>query len=445
MVGRDVLFWTIDRALECSPGDQTEVVVRASDSYLTRYTRNYIHQNVGERNSSLTVRVVMGRRIGQASANSLSDQAVRETVAAAARIASLQQSNEEFKSLPGPAPVRSVRAWDDSVAECPAPKRASAVKKIIDLARDAGAEAAGALSTAALETAVGNSLGVRVYHPGTVAHLTVVMALGEGQSTGYAAQTSYTLSEIDPLAAASEALDRCLRGQNATPLDAGAYEVILEPYAVATLIGFLSRMAFSARAVQEGRSPLSGKLGRRVMSEKITLVDDGLDPAGLPVPFDSEGVPKRRLELVSNGVAAGVAYDSQSAGREDRESTGHATRGGRGPAPSNVFCLPGAETVDDMVSSTRRGLIVTRFHYVNPVHALRTIVTGMTRDGTFLIEDGRVKGPVNNLRFTQSILEALSSVTAVGAQRKLIGAMGGAILTPALKLGQFNFTGVTEF
>ncbi len=163
------------------------------------------------------------------------------------------------------------------------------------------------------------------------------------------------------------------------------------------------------------------------------------------VPFDSEGVPKRRLELVSNGVAAGVAYDSQSAGREDRESTGHATRGGRGPAPSNVFCLPGAETVDDMVSSTRRGLIVTRFHYVNPVHALRTIVTGMTRDGTFLIEDGRVKGPVNNLRFTQSILEALSSVTAVGAQRKLIGAMGGAILTPALKLGQFNFTGVTEF
>ncbi len=238
MVGRDVLFWTIDRALECSPGDQTEVVVRASDSYLTRYTRNYIHQNVGERNSSLTVRVVMGRRIGQASANSLSDQAVREAVAAAARIASLQQSNEEFKSLPGPAPVRSVRAWDDSVAECPAPKRASAVKKIIDLARDAGAEAAGALSTAALETAVGNSLGVRVYHPGTVAHLTVVMALGEGQSTGYAARTGYTLSKSIPWRRRAEALDRCLRGQNATPLDAGAYEVILEPYAVATLIEF---------------------------------------------------------------------------------------------------------------------------------------------------------------------------------------------------------------
>lgn len=445
MVGRDVLFWTIDRALECSPGDQTEVVVRASDSYLTRYTKNYIHQNVGERDSSLTVRVILDRRIGQASTNSLSDQAVRETVATAARIASLQQPNEEFRSLPGPAPVRSVRAWDDAVAECPAPKRADAVKRIVDMARTAGVEAAGALSTVAQEVAVGNSLGIKVYHPGTVAHLTVVMDACAGGSTGFAAQTSHTLAEIDPTATAAEALDRCLRGRNASAVDPGSYEVILEPYAVATLVGLLSRMAFSGRAYHEGRSPLSGKLGQKVMSDGITLVDDGLDPAGVPVPFDAEGVPKRRLELVSRGVAAGVAYDSLTAGREGKESTGHATRGGRGPAPSNIFCLPGEITAEQMIRSTRRGLIVTRFHYVNPVHALRTIVTGMTRDGTFLVEDGEVQGPVKNLRFTQSILEALSAVEAVGAQRKLIGGMGGAVLVPALKLGQFNFTGVTEF
>ncbi len=445
MVGRDVLFWTIDRALECSPGDQTEVVVRASDSYLTRFTNNYIHQNVGERDSSLAVRVIFGKRIGQASTNSLTDQAVRETVAAAARIARLQQPNEEFRSLPGPGPVRSVRAWDDAVAECPAPKRAGAVKAIIDRARAAGVEAAGALSTAAHETAVGNSLGVKAYHPGTVANLSVVMDAGEGRSTGFAGQTSYALAEIDPAAAASEALDRCLSGTGPLQmLGPGSYEVVLQPYAVATMVGVLSRLAFSGRALQEGRSPLCGRIGQRVMSERISIVDDGLDPAGLPVPFDVEGVPKRRLELVAKGVATAVAYDSLTAGREGKESTGHATRGGRGPSPANVFLEPGGESLEQMVGSMRRGLIVTRFHYVNPVHALRTIITGMTRDGTFLVEDGQVKGPVTNLRFTQSILEALSHVEAVGAQRVLVGGMGGAILVPALKLGQFNFTGATE-
>lgn len=474
---REELFKVIERALECSPGDETEVAVSASDSYLTRFAANRIHQNVAERNAVLSVKVVMGQRVGRASANALTMQSVRETVAAAAGIARVARPNPEFRGLPGAKAVRSVPAWDEGTANCPAAKRAEAVKAIVDGAAAEGFEAAGAFSTAGYSLAVGNSHGVRAFHPYTLAELSCVVMSGGaggvggsggagagagarigvagaagdrggvgGSSSGYGAQADHALAEVSPSAVGAEAIDRCRRGRGAIAVEPGEYEVILEPYAVGTLLMYLAFLAFSARAYQEGRSALCGRLGERLVSDRVNLWDDGLDPAGLPMPFDWEGVPKRRVDLFEAGVAKAVVYDSLTAGKDERESTGHATPGGWGPMPQNLFMGTGDATVEDMIASTRRGLWITRFHYTNPVHPVKTVLTGMTRDGTFLVENGKVVGPVKNLRFTQSVLDALGTVELVGRRPALMAAgWTGALSAPALKLGRFAFTGVTEF
>ncbi|HID06242.1 MAG TPA: TldD/PmbA family protein, partial [Armatimonadetes bacterium] len=219
--------------------------------------------------------------------------------------------------------------------------------------------------------------------------------------------------------------------------------VVLEEEAVATLLMMLAYMGLGARAVQEGRSFMCERFGERIMSECVTIYDDALNTEGLPQPFDYEGVPKQKVVCIESGVAKAVVYDTYTAAREGKQSTGHALPQPNpwGPYPTNLFMSTGELTLEEMISTTERGLLITRFHYVNPVHPKRTVITGMTRDGTFLIEDGRVTHGVRNLRFTQSILDALSCVDAISRTRKLCD----STVAPAVKVNQFAFTGVTEF
>jgi predicted Zn-dependent protease len=205
-----------------------------------------------------------------------------------------------------------------------------------------------------------------------------------------------------------------------------------------------------AVAMQEGRSFMVGKIGQQIVDPRVSIWDDGLDPAGIPTPFDFEGVPKQRVDFIEKGVARGVVYDSYRAGKEeDKESTGHAlpAPNSMGPFPLNTFFAPGDATVEEMIESTERGVYVTRFHYTRPVEPTKLVITGMTRDGTFLIENGEIAYPVKNLRFTQSYLEALNNVEGIGREPQLLSGFSGLFRSsiPALKLGGFNFTGATEF
>ncbi len=444
MVGRDRALSIVTKAVEFSEADQTEAVVRVTDAYLTRFSSNYIHQNVGEHNVQLSVRVALGKRLGSASTNAVDEQGIRECVQRALRIARVQEENPDFASFPAPEPIPEVGGYFEETAECTPDRRAEGVARIIDAASSRGLQAAGAFSTAAAELAVANSLGVRAYHRWTTAALNTVIMSDEG--SGWAAALAGQVGDIDPQAVASRAIDKCLRSAHPAALEPGEYEVVLEPAAVATLMGFLARLGFSALAVQEGRSFLCGKIGQRIVDERITMWDDATDPAGIPMAFDFEGVPKRRLSLLRRGVAENVVHDSFTAGREGKKSTGHAIPGGFGePMPTHLFVASGEATLEEMIASTRRGILVTRFHYVNPVHPVKTIITGMTRDGTFLIENGRVTRPVKNFRFTESILNALNQVELVGKDRELHGGRLGGIMVPALKLRRFHFTGVTEF
>ncbi|MFN2231126.1 MAG: TldD/PmbA family protein, partial [Anaerolineae bacterium] len=246
------------------------------------------------------------------------------------------------------------------------------------------------------------------------------------------------------------AVDKALRGRNPTEVEPGTYTVILEEDAVADMLFTLGRLGLGALSVQEGRSFMNGRFGQCITGEKITIWDDGHDTRGIVQPFDYEGVPKQRVTLIEEGIAKAVVYDSFTAGREEgKTSTGHSLPAPNmiGPMPLNLFLAPGVASKGEMLASTERGVWVTRFHYTNPVHPVKAVLTGMTRDGTFLIEKGEITRPLKNLRFTQGILEAFAAASMLGAELKLIvaGWGGSATCVPALKIDGFRFTGTTEF
>lgn len=444
MFGEEALLRLADRALELSDADQTEVLILASTSALTRFANNYIHQNVERTDTDIRVRAVVGRKIGVASTNEPSEEGLRSVVQRALELARHQKENEDFQSLPGPAAVARADAFVERTARCGPEERAASVGQVCDAASRAGLTAAGAFRTAFGEVAVANSLGVRGYHPDTTADINTVV-MGESGS-GHAERVSPDVGEIDGEEVAREAVDKALRAQNPRSLEPGEYEVILQEYAASDILDFLSYLSFGAQAFEEQRSFMAGRIGERVMGENVSIWDDGLSPETMPMPFDYEGVPKQRVDFIQAGVARDVVWDSYTAGKHGRQSTGHGLPAGNtfGPIPMNMFLATGDATLEDMVASTRRGIWISRFWYTRPVHPLNVVVTGMTRDGTFLIEDGKVVGAVKNLRFTQSYLEALNNVEAIGRAAPLLPIIGGVCRVPALKIARWNFTGSTE-
>jgi predicted Zn-dependent protease len=430
-----------------SPADQTEVVVQVQDSALTRFANSTIHQNVAETDAGVSIRVVLGKRVGVATTNNLHEDGLAQALDKALAIARLQPENHEFRSLPGPQPIPEVSAFSEATAAFTPEQRANGVGAVCLMARAAGVVASGALTTSVIELAVVNSLGTSAYVAATRADINTVV-MGDSGS-GYAEAMALDVGALDFEAIGREAVGKCLRSQNPRPCEPGEYTVILEPYAVQDFLMMMTYTGFSAMALQEGRSFMAGRISQQIVDGRVSIWDDGLDGQGLPIPFDFEGVPKQRVDLIEGGVARGVVYDSYRAGKEDRLSTGHALPAAQtfGPMPLNLFFGTGDSSPEEMIRSTERGLYVTRFHYTRPAEPTRVVITGMTRDGTFLVEKGEIVHPVKNLRFTQSYLEALNHLDGIGREAKVIpGLMGmAAASVPALKLNRFTFTGATEF
>ncbi len=432
-----------DRVLAACKADQAEAVVVAKRSALTRFANNVIHQNVAETNLSVSVRAVVGKRLGVASSNDTSPNSLRELARRAAELARLSEETADFVSLPAPQPGGEVAGPAPATVNSTPRQRAEAVGRIIELAAERSLTAAGAYEVEHSRVAVANSLGVHAAWEGSKAHLRTVVTTAD--SSGFAEAYHRDASALAPEELGRRAVDKAIASAHPQAVEPGAYTVILEEDAVADMVMFLGMYGFNALAYQEGRSFACGKLGEKVCSDQISIWDDGLDERGLPVPFDWEGVPKRKVLLVDKGVLVGLTWDSYTANREKppRQSTGHALPAPNtwGPLPLNLFVGTGRASVEEMIAGTERGLLVTRFHYTNMVHPAQAVITGMTRDGTFLIEDGQLAGGVKNLRFTQSILDALSSVQAVGRCGRLLG----HCWAPALKISSFNFVSGTNF
>ncbi len=432
-------------ALGVDGADAVEVLLTRDGSALTRFAESQVHQNTARVDGEARVRVVVdGARIGVVATNDLTPDGLRAAAAQAVEAAKVTPPDEDFAGLASPGTYDAAGVDDEATAQASPADRAAMVQAML-AHLGAGMVAAGTVDSGRHEVAVVNSLGVAAYHASTRAGLTVLVS-GE-DSTGWGEDTAASLGDVDADAAAARAVAKVEAGRGPRDVEPGDWQVVLEPSAVSALVEWLAWLAFGGRDVVEGRSAVSGKVGDRVCSPLVTIVDDPLAPDMLGHPFDAEGTPKRPLPLITDGVVAGVAHDRMSARLGQTTSTGHAfpAPNPQGGVPANPRLLPGDQSLDDLVAGCGRALLVTRFHYTNAVHPLSTTLTGMTRDGTFLVEDGRIVGGVRNLRFTQSVLDALDAVEAVGRDTQLGSEFGGTVRVPALRIGRFHFSSATSF
>lgn len=450
MIGKEKLFARLEKVLAQSPADQTEIVYIGNESGLTRYANSAIHQNVFENNSKIFFRTVFGKKIGVASTNSLIAGDLRRTLENSCEIARKQPENPGFPGLPGPAKYRAVDTFNDITAGFSPRDRAKIVKKIIKISDRKKFTLAGAFATTSGEVAVLNSKGVRAYQPLTSASINMI-AMSD-TSSGYAAGLSRRVDDIDFEKLAHTAVEKCDRSQNPKSVEPGDYEVILEPAAVGALLEWINYIGFGSKSFQDKTSFMAGKTGRKITAGDITIYDDGLDTKSVAFPFDFEGVPKKKVMLIDKGVAKGVVYDRISAHKSKTKSTGHALTPdstGQGAIALNLVMTGGKAKRDQMIKKVKRGILVTRFHYINGfIDTPNAVLTGMTRDGTFLIENGEIVSGIKNLRFTDAMMRSFKSAVAISRETELIESWWdavGCIRAPAVHLESFKFSGKTEF
>jgi PmbA protein len=437
--GLDDLVALADSVLAGAGPGGAELAVTEREHGLTRFARSQVHQNVAETSRRMRLRLMADDRVGIAEMRGEVDDAGRRLLSAAEAARHLAPQRG-LTPLPKPdaGPDLPV-AWSAATVEATPEWRGERAEAIVRAVGAAGFEAFGTVETAVTRTVVVNTEGVRRRAESTAATM-ICVARGE-DGWGYADRHHADAAALDPEDLAAEAVDTCARNQEGVTIEPGVYPVVLAPYAVADLIAHLADLGFSALANQEKRSFM--RPGDRLMSELISIADDAGDPSGLPFPFDDEGVSTRGVSCVEEGVCRSFVHDSATAAREDVPSTGHAIPMPNtfGPWARHLTVAPGDRSLDDLIADCDGGLYITRLWYVRDVHPLKTIITGMTRDGTFRIEDGRLGRPVRDLRFTQSIVDALDDVRGVGRERAVrLDEAERAMLVPALCLGGFTFT-----
>jgi predicted Zn-dependent protease len=431
----------LEQALKASPADGTLAALTRYHSALTRFANNTIHQNVAETNTPLMVRVDLGKRRGLATTSQLTDDAMRAVVNRAVELAKRSPPLLDRPPLPGPQRYRTIDRWDEATAQSSPAQRGEAVARAIRQVEQAGFTAAGYLTTASAVTSLANSNGLTASMPSTFAEFAItVMAPG---SSGWAKAKAPALSELAIERLTEQAIRTAERGRDARELPAGNYPVILAPAAVADLVSFLAS-DFGGLAVLEQESCLTGKLGQRLFGSNITLIDDVAHPLQMGDPFDGEGVARQSVPLIEEGVVRSFVYGLTSAKKAGVPPTGHGSAAEPDDYPLNLVMRGGASSIDEMIASTDRGLFITRCWYIREVDPTQKIVTGMTRDGTFWIEGGRIKHGVKNLRFNQGLIAMLNDVELMGPAVRAAGEEHeSCIVVPAMKIGHFRFTGTT--
>lgn len=421
---------------------EAEVTVGAGSEALTRFATSFIHQNVADAARQVHLRMALDGRVAEATANQTDDDALERLVRSTAEAARLQPVDPGWPGLTPPAQPPAVEHWDEATAQAAPGERAARVGSFVSSAD--GLETAGYCATEGVTVAFANSAGQRLTGRSTVAVLDGIARTGT--SDGSARAASVRLGDLDGGTLGAEAVRRARDSADAGDLEPGRYEVLLSPSCVMNMLTFLAMHGFNGRAVEEGRS--FARLGERQFDDAITLADDVTHPRSVGVPFDAEGTPKRRVELVREGVTTGLVHDRRTAKALGAESTGNAIAGAGpwGALPSNLVIESGSAPREDLVASMERGLVVTDFWYTRILDPRTQVVTGLTRNGVWLVEDGSIVRPVTNLRFTQSFVDALGpgAVRGVGSDLSLVGGGSfglGPYLVPSLHLASWNFTG----
>ncbi len=490
MIGSKKLKQITDYILKKSQASETEVLIFVDESALTRFANNQIHQNVASENLVVQVRALVGKRQGVASANlafsplslrgvpsegegrrgnlinsknrlprslrSLAmtgyevTQKLDQLTSQAYEIAKISPEDPHWHHLPGKEEgnfsYQNVTAFKESTANVTPVYRAREVTRIIKMAKSHELNAFGSLSTGIGEIVVANSHGVFAYHPFSQSSLNI--RIMKDLVSGYAGEVNSDVTKLNIEEAAKRAINKTLLGKKTTEVEIGNYEVILEEPAVSEMMTYLTYLGFGGRAFWEKRSFLSDKLGEKVMGNNISIWDDAYNQEHLPMPFDFQGVPKQKITLIDRGIAKNVLYDHYLAKKYNAVPTGHGF-----PAPntedafaSHLHLKPGSTPKSQLLKGMKKGILVSRFWYVRNVHPKELTITGMTRDGTFLIENGEIASGVRNMRFTISIPKILQNVSHISKEVHLEPSDEGfgASLLPAIRVRDFSFTGVSK-
>jgi PmbA protein len=442
-----------NQVVDCARGygvREVEAIIAGGEDALTRFANNAIHQNVAERTVHLSVRPVIDGRTARASTNRLDGEGIRQVVEAAIGITRLMEPDADLLPLADPADFThsadqaKVNRFFETTARATPQERAAAVAEAIRAAGEKGQTAAGAYSTGSSVFALLNSRGVSCWYAETLARFSITSMTAD--SSGWAKESACSHGDLQPLELALRAVQKADLSREPRSLPPGRYTVVLEPAAVLDLLGQMFG-DFSATALRDGRSFLNDRIGRKIFGDNITIHDDCFDPAQSGLPFDGEGVPRKPLTLVKAGVVENLTYSRQAAVLAGVEPTGHGfpLPNELGEAPANIVMAGGDSSLEDLVRSTERGILVTRLWYIREVDPYEKIFTGMTRDGTFLIEGGEISGGVRNFRFNQSLIELLSNVEGVTPAVRTSGEESVDMVVPAMKVRDFNFTEATRF
>jgi predicted Zn-dependent protease len=444
------------RVLGLSTATEARVSINSGGRGNTRFAGNQISTAGDNTNTSVTVRSVVGNKVGQAGTNKLDEAGLKAVVEMSERLAKLSPDDPELMPELEPQQYQQGMGWSESTARLDPGGRAAAATSITDQAKAAGLVSTGYLETRATAQAVANSKGLFAYDRDTDAVLTTTVRTPDGQGSGWAGGASNAWSALDPAALGARAVDKARKSLGAVAVEPGRYTVVLEPTAVGNLLQLLTG-AMNARGADEGRSFFSkpgggNKVGEKVVDERVTIVSDPFDPDSFGQPFTGEGLPTRRVVWIENGVVKNLNYDRFWARKQGKEPTGAGGGGGfgggGGGGGGGIKMLGGTETTESLVAGCERGLLVTRFWYIRGVDPRSVLYTGLTRDGTFLIENGKITKAVKNFRFNESPVIMLNNILAMGKPVRVSasesGNAGAAVVVPPLRIRDFNFTSLSD-
>lgn len=467
MLTRDQAHDIFDRLRKRSSADEIELLISSGRSALTRFANNTIHQNVAEEETHISVRVSFGGRTARATTNKHDDESLRRVVQSAEALARVQHDDPDLLPMPTPQEIQQnandagaspVRRYFENTARLTAGDRAAAVASMVEQARKLSLTSAGIFSSAENVEGVFNSRGVSDWYEQTLAEASITM-IGY-TSSGWQKANHPDIAQLDPGRMAEVAAEKAIASQNPRELPPGKYTVILEPAAVLDAVGFMF-WDFSGSALLEQRSFLNDRVGAQLFGDNISIWDDAYHPLQTGMTFDGEGMHRHRLKLVHRGVVQRVTFARTSAARIGRSAitsnigsvtpTGHgfALPNEIGEAPLNIVFeapeLQARSSVEQMIASTERGVLVTRLWYIREVDPYEKILTGMTRDGTFLVQNGKIQCGIRNFRFNESLIHMLQNVELIGETVRSSGEESMDMVVPAMKIRDFNFTETTKF
>jgi PmbA protein len=424
--------------------DETEVQIDETVDALTRFANNAIHQNVAEQGITVSVRTVVDGRTARATTNRLDEDSLFAAVKSSLQLAHSQPKIPDLLPMPGKQHYRAVNRFTNETAAVTPEERARAVKKACDLAIRNGQVAAGIFSTGQSQLTLGNSQGLFGAHRQTHAEFSITMQ--DEPAASWAKANSGNVRDFDPQELAARASGKAQMARDAQELPPGKYTVILEPAAVLDLVGFLF-YDFAATALADQRSCFLKRMNNPLFGKNISITDDAYHPQQLGAPFDGEGIPRQRVNLVEIGVPRNLVYSRASAKKGKKKPTGHgfALPNEYGEAPMNLVFSGGDSSLDKMIASTDRGLLVTRVWYIREVDPYEKIMTGMTRDGLYFVEKGKITNAVRNFRFNQSLIELLQNVEAMSPASRATAEEAFEMVVPAMKVTNFHLTEPTKF